>query len=349
MSERHSAYKEAGVDIAAGNAFVSRIKDMVGSTFTKGVMSDIGGFGGMFRLDTGQIKQPVLVASTDGVGTKLKLAFEFQRHGTIGIDLVAMNVNDVVVQGAKPLFFLDYLATGKLDITQGELILSGIVAGCKDAGCALLGGETAEMADFYAPGEYDLAGFCVGMVDNDRIIDGTTISAGDKIIGLASSGVHSNGYSLVRKLYAKSGLKPGDAFPGTEETVAEVLLKPTTIYVKAVLNVLKDLQVKGMAHITGGGFFDNIPRSLPQQVLAEVHFGSWVVPPVFTWLKMEGGLSWPEMLQIFNCGVGYILVVGQKHVEDVLGRIAAFNHSAWVIGEIKERENLDQEQVQIVF
>jgi phosphoribosylformylglycinamidine cyclo-ligase len=348
MSDRDKAYKEAGVDIGAGNAFVSRIKSMVGSTFIKGVMSDIGGFGGMFKLDTTQYREPVLVASTDGVGTKLKLAFEFDRHQTIGIDLVAMSVNDIIVQGAKPLFFLDYFATGKLDLGQGEQVLEGIVAGCKEAGCALIGGETAEMPDFYPPKEYDLSGFCVGVVENSRIVDGSATAAGDKIIGIASSGVHSNGYSLVRKIFSNSGLAPMDTFPGTEESVAEVLLKPTRIYVKYVLNLLKDLNVKGMVHITGGGFYDNIPRVLSRSVKAQVRFGSWTVPPVFTWLKMSNSMSWPEMLQIFNCGIGYMLIVGEEHVEDVLSRAGAFNHHAWVIGDILERRE-EGEQVEIVF
>jgi phosphoribosylformylglycinamidine cyclo-ligase len=348
MSDRDKAYKEAGVDIGAGNAFVSRIKSMVGSTFIKGVMSDIGGFGGMFKLDTTQYREPVLVASTDGVGTKLKLAFEFDRHQTIGIDLVAMSVNDIIVQGAKPLFFLDYFATGKLDLGQGEQVLEGIVAGCKEAGCALIGGETAEMPDFYPPKEYDLSGFCVGVVENSRIVDGSATAAGDKIIGIASSGVHSNGYSLVRKIFSSSGLTPMDTFPGTDESVSEVLLKPTRIYVKYVLNLLKDLNVKGMVHITGGGFYDNIPRVLSRSVKAQVRFGSWIVPPVFTWLKMSNSMSWPEMLQIFNCGIGYMLIVGEEHVEDVLSRAGAFNHHAWVIGDILERRE-EGEQVEIVF
>jgi phosphoribosylformylglycinamidine cyclo-ligase len=348
MSDRDKAYREAGVDIEAGNAFVSRIKSMVASTFTKGVMSDIGGFGGMFKLDTTQYRDPVLVASTDGVGTKLKLAFEFDRHDTIGIDLVAMSVNDIIVQGAKPLFFLDYFATGKLDIGLGEKVLEGIVAGCKEAGCALIGGETAEMPDFYAPNEYDLSGFCVGVAENSKIVVGASTGAGDKIIGIASSGVHSNGYSLVRKIYADSGLSGGDTFPGTEESVADVLLKPTRIYVKFVLNLLKDLSVKAMVHITGGGFYDNIPRVLSRGVKAQIRFGSWTVPPVFTWLKMSRALSWPEMLQIFNCGIGYMLVVSDDHVEDVLSRAGAFDHQAWVIGEIRERRD-DGPQVEIVF
>ncbi|MFP4516082.1 MAG: phosphoribosylformylglycinamidine cyclo-ligase [Desulfovibrionales bacterium] len=349
MSDRQSAYKEAGVDIQAGNQFVSRIKEMVSSTFIKGVVTDIGGFGGMFRLDVADMSEPVLVASTDGVGTKLKLAFLFDRHETIGIDLVAMSVNDIIVQGAKPLFFLDYLATGKLEIEKAEQVLQGVVQGCKMAGCALIGGETAEMPDFYAPNEYDLSGFCVGVVDNRRIVDGSGIGAGDRIIGIASSGIHSNGYSLVRKVFENSGLQPDDLFPGTEQKVSEVLLAPTAIYVDVVMNLLRDVRIKGMVHVTGGGFYDNIPRILHKGVRSEITFGSWVVPPVFTWLKMERNLSWPEMLQIFNCGVGYVMIVAEEDVEDVLSRIRAFRHDAWVIGTIGERRAEEEEQVSIEF
>jgi phosphoribosylformylglycinamidine cyclo-ligase len=348
MTDRDKAYKEAGVDIEAGNRFVSRIKGMAAGTFIKGVMSDIGGFGGMFRLDTSQYSEPVLVASTDGVGTKLKLAFEFDRHRTIGIDLVAMSVNDIIVQGARPLFFLDYFATGKLDLGQGEQVLEGIVAGCREAGCALLGGETAEMPDFYGPGEYDLSGFCVGVVDRSKIIDGSAGAAGDKIIGIGSSGVHSNGYSLVRRIYSRSGLRPEETFPGATESVADVLLQPTKIYVGLVLNLLQDLRIKGMVHITGGGFYDNIPRVLGPSVKARVRFGSWVVPPVFAWLKASNSMAWPEMLQIFNCGVGFMLIVGEGQVEEVLSRARAFNHQAWVIGDLVERTG-DTPQVEILF
>jgi phosphoribosylformylglycinamidine cyclo-ligase len=348
MSQRDKAYKEAGVDIQAGNAFVSRIKSLVASTYTKGVVNDIGGFGGLFKPSMSMAHEPVLVASTDGVGTKLKLAFLFDRHDTVGIDLVAMSVNDIVVQGAKPLFFLDYFATGKLDIDKAEAVIKGIVDGCKQAHCALIGGETAEMPDFYADGEYDLSGFCVGMVDNDKIVDGSSIAVGDVIIGLASSGVHSNGYSLVRKLYAQSGLQPGDTFPGTDKTVAEVLLAPTRIYAEAVRNVIRDWEVHGMVHVTGGGFYDNIVRILPKGVTARIRFGSWSIPPVFDWLKAQGEMSWEEMLQIFNTGVGYIMVVKKDVATDVVHRLGALKQDAWIIGEIREREG-DEEQVRIDF
>jgi len=348
MSQRDKAYKDAGVDIQAGNTFVSRIKSLVASTYTKGVVNEIGGFGGLFKPSMTMVNDPVLVASTDGVGTKLKLAFLFDRHYTVGIDLVAMSVNDIIVQGAKPLFFLDYFATGKLDIDKAVAVVKGIVEGCREAQCALIGGETAEMPDFYADGEYDLSGFCVGIVDNDKVVDGSSIGVGDAVIGLASSGVHSNGYSLVRKLYAQSGLSPADVFPGTGKTVAEILLAPTRIYVEAVRNIMRDWEIHGMVHITGGGFYDNIVRVLPKTVTARLRFGAWSIPPVFDWVRAQGDLSWEEMLQIFNCGVGYIMVVKKDVAKDVVHRLGALKQDAWIIGEIAERVD-DEEQVRIVF
>lgn len=349
MSRRFEAYQQAGVNIAAGNELVSRIKKLISSTSTKGVLSDIGGFGGLFKPDMSQFSEPVLVAATDGVGTKLKLAFAFHRHDTVGIDLVAMNVNDILVQGAKPLFFLDYFATGKLDVNQAEQVVAGIAEGCKQAGCALLGGETAEMPDFYSPGEYDLAGFCVGIVEDDKIVDGSGCCIGDQLIGLASSGFHSNGYSLVRKVLAQSGLRGEDDFPGLQRSVADVLLSPTKIYVKPVLNLLRDLPIKGMVHITGGGFYDNIPRVVPRGLAARIHFGSWPVPQEFLWLKQSARLSWEEMHQIFNVGVGYILVVGEDRAEEVISRLNAQDQDAWLIGNLQEYGGQDEERVQIVF
>ena len=344
MTDRASAYKDAGVDIDAANEFVSGIKSVVGSTFTKGVITNIGGFGGLFKLDMGSMQEPILVSSTDGVGTKLKLTFAFDRHETIGIDLVAMNVNDILVQGAKPLFFLDYLATGRLDVAKMTRIVQGIADGCKQAGCALLGGETAEMPDFYQDGEYDMAGFCVGIVDNAKIVDGASLTVGDAVIGLSSSGPHANGFSLIRKLFAKSGLKGDDPFPGANASVADVLLAPTTIYVTPVFNILRDLPIKAMSHITGGGFYDNIPRVIPGSVAAELEFGSWPMLPVFHWLKEVGDLSWPEMLQIFNCSIGFVLVVDQQIKDDVIGRLRAQGQDAWEIGVIRQRKD-DEEQV----
>lgn len=349
MTDRAKAYTQAGVDIHAGNEFVSRIKGMVASTFTGGVITDIGGFGGLFKLDISAMEQPVLVASTDGVGTKLNLAFEYGVHDTIGIDLVAMSVNDILVQGAKPLFFLDYFATGKLDGECATQVLAGIVEGCKQAECALLGGETAEMPDFYKPGEYDVSGFCVGVVDNAHIVDGSAIRPGDVLVGVASSGVHSNGYSLVRKLVAASGLAGGDPFPGADGTVAEVLLAPTRIYVKAVRPLLRDMDVRGMCHVTGGGFYDNIPRILPRGTAVRIDFGSWDVPPVFHWLKKQGGLSWPEMLQIFNCGVGYVVVVPADQADEVVSRLEGAGERAGVIGRVERPHEEAQEQVVVDF
>lgn len=347
--DRAKAYREAGVDIDAADKFVTSIKSLVSSTFTKGVITDIGGFGGLFKLDINAYSEPVLVASTDGVGTKLKLAFAFDKHDSIGIDLVAMSVNDILVQGAEPLFFLDYFATGKLDGGVAEKVLSGVVEGCKQAKCSLLGGETAEMPDFYAPGEYDLSGFCVGIVDNAKIVDGSGVRVGDKIIGLASSGLHSNGYSLVRKIVDESKLLPEDAFPGSRRTVSDVLLEPTKIYVRPVLRIVRDLTVKAMVHVTGGGFYDNIPRVLPHGVCAEIEFGSWSMQPVFNWIKEAGDMSWEEMLQIFNCGVGYIMVVPEEEAEDVLNRLRGLNEVAWPIGEIRKLKKAESEHVHIDF
>lgn len=348
MAQRGESYKEAGVDIEKADRFIQRIKPLVAATHTKGVMADIGGFGGLFKLDSNNIDEPVLVASTDGVGTKLKLAFLFDEHDTIGIDLVAMSVNDVLVQGAKPLFFLDYFATGKLDTEKAEAVVKGIARGCKLSGCALLGGETAEMPDFYAPGEYDLSGFCVGVVDNSRIIDGKTIRPGDVLVGLASSGLHSNGYSLVRKTLEKSGLSGGDIFPGTAKKVWEVLLEPTRIYVPEIVSIARDIPIKGMIHVTGGGFYDNIPRVIQGKLTADIKFGSWEVPPVMNWVKQESGMSWEDMLQVFNCGIGFVLVIPPEYREDVLSRLSAMECPAWELGKVvKARKGM--EPVQISF
>jgi len=352
MSEsarRSQAYTAAGVDIEAGNRFIGRIKEMVKSTFTPGVATEIGGFGGLFKPDISGMQAPMLVAGADGVGTKLKLAFLFDRHDTVGIDLVAMSVNDVLVQGAAPLFFLDYFATGKLESGVAEQVVAGVCEGCRRSDCALLGGETAEMPGFYPDGEYDLSGFAVGMVDTPRLITGKSVTPGDVLIGLASSGAHSNGYSLIRKLYDQSGLRPDQPFPGSKRTVAEVLIEPTKIYVRPVLDLLRSIEVKGMVHVTGGGFYDNVPRVLPEAVAARVEFGSWPMPAVFEWLKTEGRLSWPEMLQIFNCGIGYILICSPQNAERAMELLDARNDvDAYRIGEIIERDPAS-EQAEIVF
>ncbi|SHN60299.1 phosphoribosylformylglycinamidine cyclo-ligase [Desulfovibrio litoralis] len=348
-TERAKAYTDSGVNIDAGNSLVSRIKNIVSETKTNGVLSDIGGFGGLFKPELSGLDDPVLVSSTDGVGTKLKLAFLFNYHNTIGIDLVAMSVNDILVQGAKPLFFLDYFATGKLNIDTAESVIKGIAEGCKQAGCALLGGETAEMPTMYKEGEYDLAGFCVGIVNNNKIVDGSSIKVGDAIIGLSSSGLHSNGYSLARKIYNESGLKPEDIIEGETRPIKEVLLQPTIIYTEVIRSLTRDLDIKGMVHITGGGFYDNIPRVLPNQLKAEINFPSWDIPPVFSWLKKQGNLDWAEMLQIFNCGIGYILVVDQEIKDDILNRLKMLNQTAWEIGKIQLHSEKSEEQITVNF
>ena len=348
-ASRSKAYTAAGVDIEAGNQFVSRIKDMVKSTFTPGVATDIGGFGGLFKPEIAGMEAPMLVAGADGVGTKLKLAFMFDKHDTVGIDLVAMSVNDVLVQGAAPLFFLDYFATGKLESGVAEQVVSGVCEGCRQSACALLGGETAEMPGFYPDGEYDLSGFAVGMVDTPKMVTGKDVAAGDVLIGLASSGAHSNGWSLIRKIYGESGLKADDTFPGTDKTVADVLIQPTQIYVKSVLEVMEAVTVKGMVHVTGGGFYDNVPRVLPEDVAAKVEFGSWPMLPIFDWVKSQGDLSWPEMLQIFNCGIGYILICDAGSADKAMDLLDARDDvDAFRIGEIVERSGAD-EQVEILF
>ncbi|UJX41088.1 phosphoribosylformylglycinamidine cyclo-ligase [Desulfovibrio sp. JY] len=349
MADRSAPYKAAGVDIEAGNTLVSRIKSIVAGTYGKGVVSDIGGFGGLFKLDSEAYSEPVLVSSTDGVGTKLKLAHDFDRHDTVGIDLVAMCVNDILVQGAKPLFFLDYFATGRLSVDLAERVVAGIAEGCKEACCALLGGETAEMPGFYPDGVYDLAGFCVGIVDNAAIVDGSSIGVGDVVIGIESSGPHSNGYSLIRKILDASGLSGDDPMPESGKTVAEALCAPTRIYVKTVLNLLRDFEIKGMAHITGGGFYDNLNRVLPHGVAAHIRFGSWDVPPVFDWLREQGHMGWPEMLQIFNCGIGYMLVVAPEVAPDVMQRLKALHEYARIIGRIEIRGGDEAEQVVVEF
>lgn len=347
--KRSRAYTAAGVDIHAGNVLVGRIKSIVAETQTHGVISDFGGFGGLYKPDIGIEDAPVLAASTDGVGTKLKLAFAWDGHDSVGIDLVAMSVNDILVQGAKPLFFLDYFATGKLEPDIAVRVIAGIAEGCKQANCVLLGGETAEMPDMYSEGEYDLAGFCVGMVPNNSVVDGSSVKVGDAVIGIASSGPHANGYSLIRKILRESGLGPDHPVPGGDTSLREALLAPTLIYAECVRNLLRDFALNGMVHVTGGGFYDNIPRSLPAQVKAVIRFGSWDIAPVFHWLKEAGGLDWPEMLQIFNCGIGYALIVPKESVEEILRRIEALRLAAWEIGVIERCAGDDAEQVEMLF
>lgn len=335
MSNQKITYKDAGVDIEAGNSFVNMIKPFVKSTSRPEVMADIGGFGGLFSLNAAKYRNPVLVSGTDGVGTKLKIAFMADQHETVGIDLVAMCVNDIVVQGAEPLFFLDYLATGRLLPEKAAAIVKGIAEGCRQAGCALIGGETAEMPGFYADGEYDLAGFAVGVVERDHIIDGSSISVGNRLIGIASSGLHSNGYSLARKLiFERMGLSIGSELSGTGHTVAEELLLPTRIYVRSILNLIKDFSINGIAHITGGGLLENIPRVLPPGCKATISLNRWERPVLFDVLREAGNVERNEMYRTFNMGIGMVLAVTAAEAEDVLDRLHGLEEKAWIIGEI---------------
>ncbi|MDR0769692.1 MAG: phosphoribosylformylglycinamidine cyclo-ligase [Burkholderiales bacterium] len=330
-------YRDAGVDIDAGDALVDRIKPLARRTMRPEVLNGIGGFGALIGLGS-RYREPVLVAGTDGVGTKLKLAFELDRHDTIGIDLVAMCVNDILVQGAEPLFFLDYFSCGKLDVDRATRVVQGIAAGCESAGCALVGGETAEMPGMYAEGEYDLAGFAVGVVERDAIIDGSTIRAGDAVLGLASSGPHSNGYSLIRKIVARSGadLKTERCGDGI---LADALMVPTRIYVKPLLALMKALPVKGMAHITGGGLTENIPRVLPKTLGAHLYQRAWQRPPVFGWLQQQGGVAEEEMHRVFNCGIGMAVIVAAEQAEAAMGLLRAHGETVTKIGDIVARDD----------
>ena len=328
-------YADAGVDIAKANKLVDTIGKIAKQTFRSGVIGDIGGFGGLFSLNLANLDRPVLVSSTDGVGTKLKIAFMLDKHDTVGIDLVAMCVNDIIVQGAKPLFFLDYLSMGNLDNQRAANIIKGIADGCKQSQCALIGGETAEMPGFYQNNEYDLAGFAVGVVDNSKIIDGTEIRVGHKLIGIASSGLHSNGYSLVRKIcFDVLKLKLDQQIPELGKTIAEELLTPTKIYAATINGLLKDLPIHGIAHITGGGISENIVRVVPQACSILIRDESWDIPPIFSFLQQAGNISEKEMVRTFNMGLGMIVVVPDHAALDVLQRIEAMNERAFVIGEI---------------
>ncbi len=336
-------YADAGVDIDKANRLVSTIKAIAQQTRITGVMGEIGGFGGLFSLNINNLERPVLVSSTDGVGTKLIIAFMMDKHDTIGIDLVAMCVNDIVVQGAKPLFFLDYLSMGKLETEVATDIIRGISKGCKEAKCALIGGETAEMPGLYKENEYDLAGFVVGIVDNSKIVDGSEIRVGNKVIGIASSGLHSNGYSLVRKIcFDILKLEIDKYIPELGQTIGEELLTPTKIYAETIQGLIKDLPILGLAHITGGGIGDNILRIIPKACKVVMQKGSWDVPPIFNFLQEAGNVSEKEMMRTFNNGIGMIAVVPEEAVQDVLGRLSAMNEKAFVIGEIVERKESDK-------
>jgi phosphoribosylformylglycinamidine cyclo-ligase len=328
------SYRDAGVDIDAGDSLVERIKPWAKRTMRPEVLGGIGGFGALMRLPE-RYKEPVLVSGTDGVGTKLKLAFEFNRHDTVGIDLVAMSVNDILVQGAEPLFFLDYFACGKLDVAVAETVVRGIAQGCEQAGCALIGGETAEMPGMYPDGEYDLAGFAVGVVERSQIVNGSTIGEGDVVLGLASSGAHSNGYSLIRKIVAREGMAADADFYGRR--FADVLLEPTRIYVKPLLALMAQVPIKGMAHITGGGLTGNIPRILPEHLAAQIHIVSWPMPPLFCWLQEHGGVLPAEMYRTFNCGVGMVLVLAAEHADMAAEKLTQAGETVYRLGEVVSR------------
>ena len=333
------SYRDAGVDIDAGDALVDRIKPLARKTLREGVLGGIGGFGALFEVPK-RYKEPVLVSGTDGVGTKLKLAFQLNRHDTVGQDLVAMSVNDTLVQGAESLFFLDYFACGKLDVDTAASVVGGIARGCELAGCALIGGETAEMPGMYPDGEYDLAGFAVGVVEKSKIIDGSTIVPGDAVLGLASSGAHSNGYSLVRKIIERSSPDldaPFDEVDGKARSLAEVVMAPTRIYVKPVLQLMQKVTVKGMAHITGGGLLENVPRVLPDHTVAELRKAAWPRPRLFDWMQAEGNVAENEMHRVFNCGIGMVIVVAAADAEAALAELTAAGESVWRIGAIRAR------------
>lgn len=334
------SYADAGVDVDAGNRAVTLMKDKVKSTYRPEVLGDLGGFAGCFRLPKRQMQEPVLLAGTDGVGTKLKLAFQTGIHDTVGQDLVAMCVNDILVQGAEPLFFLDYLACGKLIPEQVATVVGGIADGCNLAGCSLIGGETAEMPGFYQAGEYDLAGFAVGIADAAKLINGKEIAAGDVILGLASSGVHSNGFSLVRRIIELSGIDLQAANPWNGKPWGETFLTPTKIYVKTILPLLDRMTIKGMVHITGGGFIENVPRVLPEHCDAVFHLGSWPVLPVFEWLQQQGNVAFHEMYRTFNMGIGYMIFAAPEQAELILAELQARGEAAYRIGQVEEGSHL---------
>jgi phosphoribosylformylglycinamidine cyclo-ligase len=333
-SSKGLSYRDAGVDIDAGDDLVDRIKPLAKKTMREGVLAGIGGFGALFEVPK-RYKEPVLVSGTDGVGTKLRLAFEWNRHDTIGQDLVAMSVNDILVQGAEPLFFLDYFACGKLTVDTAATVVGGIAKGCELSGCALIGGETAEMPGMYPPGEYDLAGFAVGAVEKSKIITGATITPGDIVLAIASSGAHSNGYSLVRKIIERAGAKPTDDLGG--RPLGDVVMAPTQIYVKPLLKLINEINVRGMAHITGGGLVDNVPRVLPENTQAVLHRDSWQMPELFRWLQMKGGVADAEMVRVFNCGIGMVVIVSADQADAAIQSLKTEGLHAWTVGEVIER------------
>lgn len=334
--EKKLTYRDAGVDIDAGNLSVKLIKDSVKATYRPEVLGDLGGFGGLFAMST-KYKEPVLVSGTDGVGTKLRLAFILDKHDTIGQDAVAMCVNDILVQGAEPLFFLDYLAVGKLEPEQVADVVKGVANACKESGCALIGGETAEMAGFYAEGEYDIAGFAVGAVEKSKIITSEKVKAGDVILGLPSSGVHSNGYSLVRKIvFDVKGFKGNEYIDELGKTIGEELLTPTRLYPKSCLPLIEKFDIHGMVHVTGGGYYENIPRALPEDMGAEIDATSWPVPPIFNLLKEWGNVDWHEMYRTFNMGIGMIIIASAEEAEKIKADLQARNEAVYEIGKVTQ-------------
>jgi phosphoribosylformylglycinamidine cyclo-ligase len=337
-TDKKFSYKDAGVDIEQGNELVQRLKKTVSNTHRQGVMGGLGGFGALFDLGSLNYKHPVLVSGTDGVGTKIKLAIENNRHESIGIDLVGMCVNDLIVQGADPLFFLDYFACSSLDVDVAETVIKGIAEGCALAGCSLIGGETAEMPGMYQTGDYDLAGFCVGVVEKDNIITGQTVAKGDVLIAIASSGCHSNGYSLIRKIINDTNQDLSETLEG--KTLLDHLLEPTRIYVKQILGLIKEVPVKAIAHITGGGLTENIPRVIPEDLAVQIEANSWELPPIFNWLQEKGNVDSHEMYKTFNCGVGLILCIDNKNVSKTLTYLKDIGENAWIIGETKSSEGI---------
>lgn len=344
MNTPSLSYRDAGVDIDAGDALVENIKPYAKRTMRPEVLGGIGGFGALVEISR-KYKEPVLVSGTDGVGTKLKLAFEWQRHDTVGIDLVAMSVNDILVQGAEPLFFLDYFACGKLDVAQATEVIKGIAAGCEESGCALIGGETAEMPGMYPAGEYDLAGFAVGVVEKSRIITGRDIRPGDVVLGLASNGVHSNGFSLVRKIIERAAPDLDAPFDGAT-TLRDAIIAPTRLYVKPLLALMAALPVKGMAHITGGGITENTPRVLPDDVVAQIDASSWPQTPLFAWLQQQGQIDAQEMYRTFNCGIGMVVVLAPEQVQAAVELLTQLGETVYTIGQIRARAG-DEHQTQI--
>jgi phosphoribosylformylglycinamidine cyclo-ligase len=340
------SYKDAGVSIENGNRLIDRLKTATTATHRKGVMTGLGGFGALFDLASLDYRQPVLVSGTDGVGTKIKIAVDAGKHDTIGVDLVAMCVNDLLVQGAEPLFFLDYFACSRLDVDTAETVINGISRGCVESGCALIGGETAEMPGMYKAGDYDLAGFCVGIVERDAIIDGRNVRPGDALIGIASSGPHSNGYSLIRKILSQANMRLDETIDN--RTLLEILLQPTRIYVKPLLSLIRKLPVKALAHITGGGLLENVPRVLPKDTSAIIDTSRWISPPIFNWLQEQGNIETTEMFRTFNCGIGMVVCVSNDHLDEAMRLLQEQGETVWEIGRIENRED-NSDQVNLIY